>query len=122
MPYQTIRWGVIGAGNVFEFKSGPALYSTPNSELIAVMRTDAAKAQATAERHGAKCWYADAQSLIANPDVNAVYIASPHHLHPEHVAMAARAKKIVLCEKPVGVNVALSPMSATLSLVVTPLT
>lgn len=106
MTQQTIRWGVIGAGNVFEFKSGPALYQTPHSELVAVMRTDAEKARATAERHNAKYWYTDAESLIANPQVNAVYIASPHYLHPEHVSMVARAKKIVLCEKPVGVNLA----------------
>ena len=106
MTLQTIRWGVIGAGNVFEFKSGPALSKTPNSELVAVSRTDAVKAEATAKRHNAKRWYTDAASLVNDPDVNAVYIASPHYLHPEHVALAARAKKIVFCEKPVGVSVA----------------
>jgi 1,5-anhydro-D-fructose reductase (1,5-anhydro-D-mannitol-forming) len=77
-----ICWGVIGAGNVFEYKSGPALYQTPNSQLIAVMRTNAAKAQATAQRHGAKRWYTDAAALVADAEVNAVYIASPHYLHP----------------------------------------
>lgn len=102
----TIRWGVIGAGNVFEYKSGPALYQTPNSELIAVMRTNAAKAEETARRHGAKRWYTDTAALVADPEVNAVYIASPHYLHPEHVALVARAKKIVLCEKPLGVSAA----------------
>ncbi len=106
MKLDKIRWGVIGAGNVFEYKSGPALSKTSNSELIAVMRTNAAKAEETARRHNAKHWYTDAASLVNDPDVNAVYIASPHYLHPEHVALAARAKKIVLCEKPVGVNTA----------------
>jgi predicted dehydrogenase len=106
MTLQSIRWGVIGAGNVFEFKSGPALYKTPNSELIAVMRTDAAQAEATAKKHNAKFWYTDPESLIANPEVNSIYIASPHYLHPEHVTLAARAKKIILCEKPVGVSAA----------------
>jgi len=101
-----ICWGVIGAGNVFEYKSGPALYQTPNSQLIAVMRTNAAKAQATAQRHGAKRWYTDAAALVADAEVNAVYIASPHYLHPEHVALAARAGKIVLCEKPLGISAA----------------
>jgi predicted dehydrogenase len=101
-----IRWGVIGAGNVFEYKSGPALSKTPNSELVAVMRTDAEKAQAAAAHHGAKRWYTDAAALVNDADVNAVYIASPHYLHPEHVALAARAKKIILCEKPFGVNTA----------------
>lgn len=106
MTLQTIRWGVIGAGNVFEYKSGLALYKTPHSELVAVMRTDAAKAKATAERHGAKRWYTDAAALVNDAGVNAVYIASPHYLHPEHVTLAARAKKIVLCEKPIGVSAA----------------
>ncbi|MDD4872974.1 MAG: Gfo/Idh/MocA family oxidoreductase [Kiritimatiellae bacterium] len=104
MLLDKIRWGVVGAGNVFENKSGPALCKVPNSELVAVMRTNAAKAEETARRHGAQRWYTDAQSLIADPDVNAVYIASPHYLHQEHVALAARAGKIVLCEKPVGIN------------------
>jgi predicted dehydrogenase len=106
MANNVIRWGVIGAGDVFEHKSGPALYQTPDSELVAIMRTDAAKADATAQRHGAKRWYTDAQSLVNDPDVNAVYIASPHYLHPEHVALAARANKTVLCEKPMGVSAA----------------
>ena len=106
MTIEKILWGVIGAGNVFEYKSGPALYKTPNSELIAVMRTNAVKAEETARRHNAKRWYTDAQSLVTDPEINAVYIASPHYLHPEHVALAARAQKIVLCEKPVGVNTA----------------
>jgi len=105
MPDQ-IRWGVIGAGNVFEYKSGPALYQTPNSELVAVMRTNAAKAEETARRHNAKRWYTDAQFLVTDPEINAVYIASPHYLHPEHIALAARVKKIVLCEKPIGVSAA----------------
>ncbi len=106
MANSVIRWGVIGAGDVFEHKSGPALYQTPNSGLVAIMRTDKANAEATAKRHRAKRWYTDAQSLVNDPDVNAVYIASPHYLHPEHVALAARAKKIILCEKPVGVSAA----------------
>jgi 1,5-anhydro-D-fructose reductase (1,5-anhydro-D-mannitol-forming) len=106
MRDRTIRWGVIGAGDVFEHKSGAALYKTPNSELVAVMRTKAVKAEETAQRHGAKRWYTDAESLVNDPEVNAVYIASPHSLHPKHVALVARAKKIVLCEKPLGVNTA----------------
>ncbi len=100
----TIRWGVIGAGNVFEHKSGQAFYSTPHSELAAVMRTKAAEAEETAARHGASRWHTEAAALVNDPEVNAVYIASPHHMHPEHVALAARAGKSVLCEKPIGVN------------------
>lgn len=106
MEQKTVRWGIIGCGDVAEYKSGPALYRTPGSELIAVMRRDGAKAQDYARRHGARRWYTDAESLVADPEVNAVYIASPHYMHPEHVALAARARKIVLCEKPMGVSAA----------------
>jgi predicted dehydrogenase len=102
----TIRWGIIGCGNVAEFKSGPPLYQTPGSELIAVMRRDAMKAADFAQRHNARRWYTDAEGLIADADVNAIYIASPHALHVEHVKLAAEAGKIVLCEKPVGISMA----------------
>ncbi|MBI5033272.1 MAG: Gfo/Idh/MocA family oxidoreductase [Chloroflexi bacterium] len=102
----TIRWGIIGCGNVAELKSGPPLYRTPGSELVAVMRRDAAKAEDFARRHNVKRWYTDARALVADPDVNAVYVASPHYLHLEHVTLAAEAHKIVLCEKPMGTGVA----------------
>lgn len=101
-PSNTIRWGIIGAGDVAEHKSGPPLYRTPGSELVAVMRRDADKAAGFARRHGAKRWYTDARELVADPEINAVYIASPHHLHLEHARLAARAGKPVLCEKPMG--------------------
>ncbi len=100
-----IRWGIIGCGNVAEFKSGPPLYQTPGSELIAVMRRDAAKAADFARRHGARRWYTKAEALIADTDVNAIYIALPHNQHASHVKMAANAGKIVLCEKPMGISV-----------------
>jgi predicted dehydrogenase len=102
----TIRWGIIGCGNVAEVKSGPPLYQTPGSELVAVMRRDAAKAAAFAQRHGARRWYAEAEALIADAEVNAIYIASPHALHLAQVKLAAEAGKIVLCEKPVGISAA----------------
>jgi 1,5-anhydro-D-fructose reductase (1,5-anhydro-D-mannitol-forming) len=101
-----IRWGIIGCGNVAEFKSGPPLYQTPGSELIAVMRRDAQKATDFAQRHGARRRYTDAAALIADADVNAIYIASPHAQHVQHVMLAAEAGKIVLCEKPVGISTA----------------
>jgi len=99
---QTIRWGIVGCGDVAEHKSGPALYQTPGSELVAVMRRDQAKAADFARRHGATRWYSDIESLLADPEVNAVYVASPHGLHLTHVTQAAQAGKIVLCEKPMG--------------------
>lgn len=102
--YDLIRWGVIGAGDVLERKSGEPLATTPGSELIAVMRRDADKAEAFAQRHAVPRWYATVEDLLTDPDINAVYVASPHGLHAEHAIAAARAGKIVLCEKPMGIN------------------
>ena len=103
---QVIRWGIIGAGNVAEFKSGPALMQAPGSTVMAVMRRDADKARDFALRHNVPRWYADVDALLADPEVDAVYIASPHHLHLAHVTRAAQAGKAILCEKPVGVSTA----------------
>ncbi len=103
----TIRWGIIGCGDVAEKKSGPALYTTPDSQLTAVMRRDAAQAEAFARRHGALRWYGDAASLLADREVDAVYIASPHNRHLEHVRqVVATGRRIILCEKPMGISAA----------------
>lgn len=101
-----IRWGIIGCGDVAEHKSGPALYRTPGSELVAVMRRDPAKAQDFCARHKAKRWYTKVEDLLADPEVSAVYIASPHYLHKTHTVLAAEAGKAVLCEKPMGIKAA----------------
>jgi predicted dehydrogenase len=101
-----IRWGIIGAGNVAEFKSGPALMRAHGSTVVAVMRRDAEKARDFALRHNVPRWYTDVDALLADPEVNAVYVASPHHLHLAHVTRAAQAGKAILCEKPVGVSTA----------------
>jgi predicted dehydrogenase len=101
---RTIRWGIIGCGDVAEKKSGPPLYRTPGSELVAVMRRDVTRAKDFARRHNAQRWYTDARALIDDEQVNAVYIASPHYLHRAHATLAAEAGKIVFCEKPMGAN------------------
>ena len=99
-----IRWGIIGAGNVAEFKSGPALMQAPGSTVVAAMRRDPDKARDFAQRHGVPRWYTDVDALLADPEMDAVYIASPHHLHLAHVTRAAQAGKAILCEKPVGMS------------------
>lgn len=104
---KAIRWGILGCGDVAERKSGPALYTTANSKLVAVMRRDASRAEEFARRHGAAHWYGDVESLLADPEVDAVYIASPHGRHLEHLRqVAASGKKLILCEKPMGINAA----------------
>jgi predicted dehydrogenase len=101
---KTIRWGIIGAGNVCEKKSGPAFYKTEHSSLAAVMRRDAAKARDFALRHRAPAWYTDADALIYDPNVDAVYVATPPHWHKEYTIRALQAGKPVYVEKPMAMN------------------
>ncbi len=99
---QTIRWGIIGCGDVTEVKSGPAFNKIPNSQLVAVMRRDGAKAQDYARRHGVPKWYNDATALINDPEVNAVYVATPPGSHHEYTLQVAAAGKPVYVEKPMA--------------------
>jgi len=101
---QKIRWGIIGCGDVTEIKSGPAFNKVKNSELIAVMRRNAAKAKDYAQRHGVSKWYSDASDLIKDPDINAIYIATPPSSHEEYTIAAVDAGKPVYVEKPMSVD------------------
>ena len=97
-----VRWGIIGCGDVTEVKSGPGLQKAEGSELVAVMRRDAARARDYAQRHGVPRWYEDADALIADDDVDAVYIATPPDSHLEYTRRAAAAGKPVYVEKPMA--------------------
>ena len=101
---QKVRWGIIGCGDVAEKKSGPAFYKTDDSELIAVMRRDSDKARDYAERHNVPKWYGQADALIADTDVDAVYIATPPDSHADYTAQVAHAGKPVYVEKPMARN------------------
>lgn len=101
---KTINWGIIGCGDVTEVKSGPAFNKVKNSKLIAVMRRDAAKAKDYAQRHHVPKWYNDAAQLINNPEVNAIYVATPPLSHEEYTLAALQAGKPVYVEKPMAVN------------------
>lgn len=97
-----VCWGIIGAGNVCEVKSGPALQFAKNSKLIAVMRRDEDKAKDFTLRHKVKKWYNDADELINDHEVNAIYIATPPNTHKYYTLKAAQAGKPVYVEKPMG--------------------
>jgi len=99
-----VKWGVLGVGNVCEVKSAPAMQLIPGSELVAVMRRDGQKAKAYAERHGVPKWYDETDKLISDPEVNAIYIATPPHVHAELTRKAADAGKPVYVEKPMATN------------------
>ncbi len=101
-----INWGIIGCGDVTEVKSGPAFSKVPNSSLVAVMRRDAEKAADYAKRHNVPAWYDDADALINDPNVNAVYVATPPDSHADYAIRAMRAGKPVYVEKPMALNAA----------------
>ncbi|TKC05985.1 Gfo/Idh/MocA family protein [Pedobacter frigoris] len=101
-----IKWGIIGCGDVTEVKSGPAFNKIENSSLVAVMRRDRLKAQDYAVRHGVPKWYDNADLLINDPEINAIYIATPPLQHEDYTIKALAAGKPVYVEKPMALNAA----------------
>lgn len=99
-----VRWGFIGCGEATEKKSGPAFQAAAGSEVVAVMRRDAAKCADYARRNGIKRWYTDAQDLVADSEVDAVYVATPPSTHVTYAIMALKAGKPVYVEKPLATH------------------
>ncbi|QHS54170.1 Gfo/Idh/MocA family oxidoreductase [Mucilaginibacter sp. 14171R-50] len=100
----TIKWGIIGCGNVTEKKSGQAYNKIAGSKLVAVMRRDAEKAADYAQRHHVDKWYSDAEDLMNDPEVNSVSIATPPASHLEYALRAIKKGLNVYVEKPVTRN------------------
>src|SRR5262245_31300716 len=100
----SVRWGMIGCGDVAEVKSGPALQNAEGSSLFAVTRRDRARAEDYARRHGVLRVHETADALLDDSDVDAVYIATPPSSHHELALKAAAAGKPCLVEKPMGMN------------------
>ena len=100
----TIRWGFIGCGQVTEKKSGPAFAKVANSRIVAVMSRNRERAQSYAERNGIGAYYSDAQELIDDPNVNAVYIATPPSSHATYAIMSLKAGKPCYVEKPLAAS------------------
>lgn len=99
-----IKWGFIGCGQVTEKKSGPAFAKADGSAIEAVMSREAGKAESYAKRHNIPKWYTDAQQLIEDPRVDAVYIATPPSSHATYAIMAMKSGKPVYIEKPMAAN------------------
>jgi predicted dehydrogenase len=97
-----VRWGIIGCGDVTEVKSGPGFRKAKGSALVAVMRRNGALAADYAKRHGVPKWYDNADALIADPEVDAVYIATLPDSHADYALAVAAAGKPALVEKPMA--------------------
>lgn len=101
---RTIRWGIIGCGDVTEVKSGPGFYKADNSTLVAVMRRNGALAADYARRHQVPRWHDDAEAILSAADIDAVYIATHPDTHKHYTLRAAKAGKTVYVEKPMAVT------------------
>jgi predicted dehydrogenase len=101
-----LGWGLIGCGDISQKRVAPAIRDSPSCELIAVNRAQSELAASFAKQFGARRWYLDWKKLVLDEEVDAVYIATPVHLHAEQAIAAAEAGKHVLCEKPMAMNVA----------------
>ncbi len=100
-----VRWGLIGAGDIVRKRVAAALRDAPGSELAAVSRARGDLLEPFAASVGAGRWYTDWRDLVADDRVDAVYIATPVHLHANQTIAAAEAGKHVLCEKPIALSV-----------------
>ena len=102
MAANIIKWGIIGCGEVTKYKSGPAFCKIQDSEVVAVMSRELSKAKAYAQERGINHWYDDAQKLVNDPEVNAVYIATPPSSHATYAIMAMKSGKPCYIEKPMA--------------------
>lgn len=101
-PRTVIRWGILGCGDVTEVKSGPGFQKAAGSQLVAVMRRNGALAADYAKRHGVPRFYDDAHALVHDPEVDAVYVATPPGAHLDGALLAAAAGKPCYMEKPMA--------------------
>ena len=98
-----VKWGILGPGGISnDFAS--AMSTVPGAKLVAVGSRDLKRAEAFREVFGADRAYGTYEALVNDPEIDIVYIGSPHTSHKEHALMALRAGKHVVCEKPVSLN------------------
>ena len=100
-----LGWGIIGIGNIVQSTIAPAMVDEPECDLVAAVSRDEGRAADFAARFGARYTYTDYDAMLSNPEVEAVFIATPNALHADQVIAAARAGKHVLCDKPLATNV-----------------
>ena len=101
-----VRWGLIGCGDISRRRVAPALRDSTLCELVAVSRAKAELAETFANEFGARRWASDWHDLLMDYEIDAIYIATPVHLHAEQTIAAAERGKHVLCEKPMALNAA----------------
>lgn len=104
MAHRSLRWGVLGVAKIATQKVIPAIQQTSNSQVVAIASRDAVRAQEAAKRLGIPRAHGSYDALLDDPDVDAVYIPLPNHLHVHWTTRAAESGKHVLCEKPIALT------------------
>jgi D-xylose 1-dehydrogenase (NADP+, D-xylono-1,5-lactone-forming) len=110
-----VRWGVLGCARVFERRMVPAFGAAPEAELIAVASRSEEKARATAEKHSIPRFFGSYDALLADPDVEAVFLPLPNDQHAHWTKKALLAGKHVLCDKPMTLSVSDAEANAALA-------
>ena len=100
-----VRWGILGAAWIAKERLIPAIHAAGNSQLLAIASRSETKAKELAETYSIPRTYKSYEELLKDPDIDAVYIPLPNHLHKEWTIRAAEAGKHVLCEKPAALSV-----------------
>lgn len=103
-PKKTIRWGIIGCGDVVETKNGPAFYLAENSELAGIWNRTKSKAVEWCARHGHGRAYDTLDELLGDPDIDIIYVATTPNCHKEHALAVAHANKNCYLEKPIALS------------------
>ncbi len=102
----TLRWGILSSASIANEKVIPGIRRARRCEIVAIGSRDAARARTVAQRHAIPRVHGSYEALLADPEVDAVYVPLPNHLHAEWTLAAARAGKHVLCEKPLTLTAA----------------
>jgi predicted dehydrogenase len=100
---KSYRWGILGAGRIAE-KFATALQATERAQVYAIASRDLSRSKAFAGRYQATRYYDSYEQLVTDPEVDIIYIATPHAFHCEQTLLCLRHKKAVLCEKPMSLS------------------
>jgi xylose dehydrogenase (NAD/NADP) len=101
---KSLRWGILGCAAIADRAVIPAIQASETGQLLAIASRDESKARRKAEQFGIPKFYGSYEALLADPDIDAIYIPLPNHLHKEWTIAAAKAGKHILCEKPLAMN------------------
>src|SRR2546430_15227 len=101
--FTPLRWGILGAGGIAN-RYCSDVKPLPDHKLVAVGSREQEKANAFADKFEIPNRHASYEALVADPEVDVIYVATPHNFHKEHTLLALNAGKPVLCEKPFTIN------------------